>query len=407
MLKGNHTISVSEKEVPVLCECDVAVAGGGTAGFSAAVSAARAGASVVIIEKSNLFGGLWTNGLVLRLYGTHAFSGGERKNYFGGIGKEVTDRLKSLEQGIRYFDEDAFEPTPDPEAAVHIMDQMIQEEKNITVLFDVYLSGVIREGRMVKALICESSQGSFAVAARSFVDATGDCRVLDMASDECSVVTRYSTGLNHVLAGVSELTEKEISAVYGNMESMPNPDTVWVNMGGRKCDWTDLFEMSCLEMEHRGKIWKQLEQLRKNTGSHRPYIAKTAVQMGTRVTRLPRNSHTFRYEDAVSSPETQKPVGVSGWANYESNYKNRKPGYQIPYSVILPERVENLWIAGRCVNADERIIDSLRLIPNCFITGQAAGTAAAVCAFSGDSGSGLPYEMLEKELKRQKVILSL
>lgn len=406
MLKRNKTISVSERNVPILYECDVAVAGGGTAGFSAAVSAARTGAKVVIIEKNNLFGGLWTNGLVLRLYGTHAFFGGKRKNYFGGIGKEVTDRLKSLEKGIRYFGEDEFEPTPDPEAAVYIMDQMIQQE-NITVLFDVYLSGAIREGRKIKALICESSQGSFAVAAKGFVDATGDCKVLNMTSDECSVITRYSMGLNHILAGVSELTEEEISDVYGNMECMPNDDTLWVNMGGRKCDWTDLMQMSCLMMEHRGKIWKQLEQLRKNTGSHRPYIARTAVQMGTRVTRLPRNSYTFRYEDAISALEIQNPVGVSGWANYESNFKKKKAGYQIPYSVLLPENIENLWVAGRCVNADEEIIDSLRLIPNCFITGQAAGTAAAVCASYGAVGSQMPYELLEKELKRQNVILSI
>ena len=403
----NKTITVSERKISILCDCDVAIAGGGTAGFAAAVAAARTGAKTLILEKSNLFGGLWTNGLILRLYGTHAFKGEERKNYFGGIGKEVIDRINSFSHGIRFFGEDDFEPTPDPETAIHVMDEMIQEEENITVLLNVWISGVVFEENRIQALICESKQGSFAVTAKSFVDATGDCDILAMASNECSVVTRYNIGLNHILTGVENLSEKDIDAVYGNTAHMANPDTLWMNMSGSKCDWTDLFEMSRLEMNHRKKIWDQLALLKKNTGSEAPYISKTATQMGTRVTRLPRNNHTFSYEDATSNPLSEQPVGVSGWANYEANYKKHMSGYQIPYSVLVPESFGNLWVAGRCVNADEVIIDSLRLIPNCFITGQAAGAAAAICAENDYTAQQFAYPQLAQVLQKQRVILDL
>ena len=82
-------------------------------------------------------------------------------------------------------------------------------------------------------------------------------------------------------------------------------------------------------------------------------------------------------------------------------------GYQIPYSVLVPESFVNLWVAGRCVNADEIIIDSLRLIPNCFITGQAAGAAAAICAENDDTAQQVAYSKVAQVLKDQKVILDL
>lgn len=403
---ANNVITVSEKTIPILCDCDVVVAGGGTAGFSAAVSAARAGAKVVIIEKSNVFGGLWTNGLVLRLYGTHAFAQGKRKNYFGGIGKEVINRIDSFDHGVNFFGDDGFEPTPDPEIAIYVMDQIIQEE-HVTVLFNVYVADVVNQEESIKALICDSKQGRFAITAKSFVDATGDCDILAMTSNECSIVTRYNIGLNHILSGIKDLPESVIDTVYGNVEYMANLDTTWVNMDGEKCDWTDLFQFSKLEMEHRKKIWKQYAKLKEISGSNEIYISKTATQMGTRVTRLPHNDHTFQYEDAILRPESLQPIGVSGWANYEMNYKKQVSAYQIPYSTIRPESFKNLWVAGRCVNADEVIINSLRLIPNCFITGQAAGVAAAICAIHGYTGDQLPYRSFEKELKRQKVILNL
>lgn len=399
-----NQMTIPEKQIPILCDADVVVAGGGTAGFAAAVSAARADARVVIVEKSNLFGGLWTNGLVLRLYGTHAFLQGERKNYFGGVGKEVIDRLRDFHHGVRFFGENDFEPTPDPEAAIHVMDQMVREEK-ITVLFNTYISGAVQEGNTVTALICDSKQGQFALPARCFVDATGDCDILHAVSEECVLVTRYNMGLNHILTGIRDIPEDVFCSVYSNTAFMANPDTYWINMSGCKCDWTDLFAMSQLEMTHRDTMWKQLEQLRKVAASDAPYISKSATQMGTRVTRLPQNDRTLSYACTEKQPHFSEPIGVSGWANYERNYKNQVPPYQIPYDVIRPESISNLWVAGRCVNADEVAADSLRLIPNCFITGQAAGAAAALCAANGWQNDTLPYGQLEQLLRQQNVIL--
>ncbi len=402
---ANKMVVVPSENLPVLFDVDVVVAGGGSAGFAAAVAASRSGSKVLIIEKNNAFGGLWTNGLVLRLYGTHAHTpSGEVKNYYGGIGGEIVEKLSEMSAALHPFGEDNFEPTPDPQSAVHVMDNIIEKE-NVTVLFNTLITKVVMDKNKISALVCENKQGSFCVSANAFVDATGDADLLVKAGDSYTLVEKYSTGLNHLVAGVHDVKKEDFQSVYGKLPYTPNSDYFWLNMTGRRCDFTDMVAMSRLEIEHRNNMWEQLEKLREVSGKSDVYIPTVATQMGVRVTRIPQNDKTLSYADTINTPQPTDPIGVSGWANYEPEFKNKHTAYKIPYRVLLTDKTENLLMSGRCVNADDRAINSLRLVPNCFITGQAAGIAASIVAKSGIPSTEAYSHGMKDELEKQRVLL--
>ena len=403
---NKQTVQTTVREVGILTACDIVIAGGGTAGVAAAVSAARLGMNVVIIEKNNAFGGLWTNGLVLRLYGTHAYRDGSLVNYMGGIGAELVQMLMSMPGAVRTFGENCFEPTPDPEAAIYCMDQLCTVS-GVTPLFNTMITDVVVCDNQIQAVICQSNQGVFAVQAKAFIDCTGDCNLAYLAGDQFRLCTAYQIGLNHILAGIKDVDDAHLREVYGHPGVMENNDTLWINMTGSKCDFTDVQAMSRLEISHRDKMWAQLKQLRELCGSNAPYITHTATQMGTRVTRVLLAQDYMEYDRAVSGAEVSRPIGVSGWANYDGEFKRKMPGYQIPYEITVSARYQNLWTAGRSVCADDRIMNNLRLVPNCLITGQGAGVAAALAVKNHVANGAVSAEELSAALTKQDCILML
>jgi hypothetical protein len=151
----------------------------------------------------------------------------------------------------------------------------------------------------------------------------------------------------------------------------PAPHVNWLNMKGPIADGLDVAELSMLELKHRRAIWKNVEQARKRPGGEQAVLIETAPQMGVRLTRLLAGAKKLTMQEAKAGTRFNDVIGYGG------AYVG--PEFQIPYRCLIPAKLENLLAAGRCISADYALADTLRLIPICWVTGQAAGVAAALC----------------------------
>jgi hypothetical protein len=126
-----------------------------------------------------------------------------------------------------------------------------------------------------------------------------------------------------------------------------------------------------LELKHRKAIWNNVERSRKKPGAEQAVLIETAPQMGVRLTRLLAGTKKLTMQEAKAGTKFKDVIGYSG------AYVGRE--FQIPYGCLVPAKVDNILAAGRCISADFALADTLRLIPICWVTGQAAGVAAALC----------------------------
>ena len=178
----------------------------------------------------------------------------------------------------------------------------------------------------------------------------------------------------------------------------PAPGVNWLNMKGPVGDGLDVAELSNLELKHRRAIWNNVEKARKKPGAENAYLAETAPQMGVRLTRLLSGIKKLTLQEAKSGARFRDVIGYGG--AYAT-----APEFQIPYGCLIPAKVENLLAAGRCVSADFPIADTLRLIPVCWVTGQAAGIAAALSIKDKCKPREVNIEKLQAALRQQGAYL--
>jgi hypothetical protein len=173
----------------------------------------------------------------------------------------------------------------------------------------------------------------------------------------------------------------------------------WINLRGPEVDGLDLATLTRMEMNHRKWIWKNIQQSRSTPGYERIYLAETAPQIGVRITRVLDGLNTVRLDHVKNSTKFPDVVGVGGAANAEHDE------WQIPYGALVPEKIDNVLAAGRCISTDIRMADLVRLIPNCFVTGHAAGVAAAVAAQDRCTPRNADIAKIQKILRDQEAYL--
>jgi ribulose 1,5-bisphosphate synthetase/thiazole synthase len=385
-----------QRELPVIHQTDVLVVGGGSAGVVAAIAARRAGAKVALVERYGHFGGLWTGGLVLLVIG-HIVRGG--KQVCQGIGEEIMRRLDKLDGAIVNRRPGA-NPTVDAEAVKYVMVEMV-EEAGVKVLLHCWGVDAILDGNAVRGAVFESKSGRQAILAKIVVDATGDGDLFAVAGAEfehrshnVGLVSRVGN-LDRVDAAKAK--EQPKPKHLGNIT--PVPGVNWVNMHGPEVDGLDIEVLTRMELSHRKFVWQNIQRTRRTPGYEKVYLVETAPQLGVRITRVLHGLSTVTQADLKAGKRFDDVVAVGGAAG--GNHDE----WQVPYGALVPTKIDNLLAAGRCISAEMRMADLVRLIPNCFVTGHAAGAAAAVAALDGCRPRDVEVPKVQKILKQQEAYL--
>ena len=386
-------------ETKIVEEYDIAVCGGGFAGISAALAAARQGKRVILFEKQFMLGGLGTAGIVT-IY-LPLCDGFGRQVSFGiaeelfrlaiafGAEDKIPDNWLSAD-GSRTEKDKRFEVQYNPQLFAMSAEKLLLEA-GVDILYGTYVVATNLVGAKIKHIITENKSGRSAYAVGSVVDATGDCDVASLSGaptdtfEQGNVLAAwyYSIGRDGYklnMLGFSDIPDEE-KTEKNKVELL-----VQKRFGG--LDAKELSEQTC--MSHLS-VYNDLMKKRRSDPEIAPVTLATTPQV--RMTRkivgeyvmTEKEEHTY-FEDSVGMV---------------SNWKKRGPVYEVPFRTLYSSKVKNLICAGRCTSVNETLWDVMRVIPCCAVTGQAAGTAAAL----SDDFSALDVSVLQKELLAQGVVL--
>lgn len=407
------------------------VAGGGLTGVAAAVSAAREGLSVLLIEKSGCLGGALAGNLVYPFmpYWTKTPDNKISQYLSAGIFQEMRDREKAyLEKvGKTYYDWQFH-----PEYFKFLLDDMITEA-GVEVLFHATVFEANTDEGKLKSINVVAASGVLEFEGDFFVDATGNGDLFALAgcdfqlgreSDSlCQPMTtcfRMSgVDLEQFKQDRAMLQEKyKALRTEGKIENPREDILVFVGLGDGvlhfnttrviKHDPTNAFDISEAEIMARRQIFEIECFLKENsTAFANSTIVSIASEIGVRESRKLRGMHVLTeqelkdmvdFEDSIAlgnyDIDIHNPAG-SGTSHY---YFEGEEHYKIPYRSLLPKEYDNLLVAGRCISATHEAQASIRIMPICACLGEAAGMAAAVAFNSGKTAHSVDVTAVQKKL---------
>lgn len=376
---------------------DVVVAGGGIAGISAALASAREGKKTLLIDRMFLLGGLATLGLVT-VYLPLCDGAGQQVSF--GIAEELLrlsvsrgyERLYPdtwLDAPERDHGRQRFEVQYNPQVFAILCERLLKES-GADILFGTSVCGAIREGNRIAALIVENKSGRSAISAKCFVDATGDADIFAFSGTPtrlCSSGNSMAAWYYETMAGTNCL--HMVGASDCPREDETSDTAKEYNV--RRISGLDAAEISdALLQSHRTsldlflKSGEVSEAHSLSTIAGVPQLRMTRCVYGAYV--LDESEHDIRFDDSI---------GLTG------DWRKRGIIYELPFRTLYNPATVNLLAAGRCISVTDAMWDISRVIPTSAVTGQAAGTAAAVC----DDMTSLDICFLQRRLSESKVKL--
>jgi hypothetical protein len=425
---------------PVIYEADIAVVGGGSAGTLAAISAARKGANVILIESQNALGGSRTVMGVDTFYGY--FSPGDRTSrVVGGITYEIVERL--LAKKAAFFRPNTFGAgtgvTYDIEILKMLFEQLVLES-GAKLLYHSFVPEVIMDGGRILSILISNKAGLQRVNAELFIDATGDADIAaragapyELAGTEGREVQSLSTifymgNVNNERAFSLTQTERtnlmkeaeasgnyRLTRIGGSIHPTPHPGFVHANLTRiPNIDATDPFALTQAEIEGRRQANEYARFLIcEHPGFEDAYLAMTASYIGVRETRRIIGDYILNGDDVVSGRKFEDAI-VCCSAPIEDHHAGKDVRwryveghgyYHIPYRSLLPKNVRNLLVAGRCLSATHEAQASARNSAQCMAMGEAAGLAASLALNSEQDPADISFNALTTALVDQDVLL--
>ena len=384
---------------------DLAVIGGGFAGVAAAISAARGGARVVLLEKGNSLGGAAVNCLVNPFMPNHTKLEGQLAQLSRGLFAEIKEKLDqrgALCIGCVFGEEE-----------LKILLNDMVREAGVDVLFRAYLTSVQRDGDRITSLSFATISGVIELSADYYVDATGDAQVAFLAGCPtvlgregdrlCQPMTlcfrvgnvdteRFGASKAALQEAYREaLVNGELMNPRENILVFPTtvPNVLHFNTTRVvKMDPTSVYDVSAAEMLARDQVREVYAFMKAHAeGLENSFLLSTAAEIGVRESRMivgdyvltEADCRAFRkFEDAIAACnydiDIHNPEG-SGTSHY---YFPEGEYYTIPYRSLIPLGVSNMLVAGRCISSDHGAQASYRIMPTVCCIGEAAGSAMSL-----------------------------
>jgi hypothetical protein len=421
-------------DLPVFDHADVVVIGSGSAGSPSAIAAARTGADTLLIERYGFLGGTSTT-VLDTFYGFYTPASDARR-VVGGIAWEIVERLYSyqmvLERPSSYGAGQAV--TYDPTTLKVVWEQTALSS-GVRLLLHTFVVDVLLHEDRITGLVVANKRGLGLITGGIFVDASGDADVAFRAGvpfiaagqdgfPAQSLTTTFRVGNVDTAAAkrvkradlVAAMQAANLSGEYrlpreeGSVHETPQAGVIATNMTRvAYVDGTDPAELTKAEVEGRKQALEYTRFLRSEiAGYENAFLMNFSTQIGIRETRrvhgeyrLTRDDvlHARRFDDAIAqcgAPIEDHAAGSSTRWEYVPNGDT----YDIPFRALIPQRVPNLLIAGRCLSADHDAHASVRSMGQCMAMGQAAGTAAALAHARQVAPRDLPVNDLQTQLIR-------
>ena len=393
-------VGEAARMLPVVGDYDVVVAGGGMAGVAAAVAAARRGARVGLVEKQSALGGLATLGNVTIWL---PLCDGKGRQVVGGLSEEllrlsVADLPRDYEAARFRRPPACWEKGGDAEERRHRrfkcefnpssymleLEQLVIDE-GVHLLYDTRVCAVQRDGENLTHLVIENKSGRRAVACKAVVDATGDADLCFLAGEETESLDSNSTAGWFYTLTDGELRLHQHSKNYCPMATRAGGE-------GPFFRGDDGAQVTAQILATRRLLREKLARMRAERPGDDIQVFNPATIACFRMTR--RLVGAFSLGERHMHEWFDDAIGLTG------DWRKAGPVYAIPYRCLCGVRAKNLAVAGRCISVDTTVWDVTRAIPGCVVTGEAAGTAAAMAAVGcgGDLGA-LPVRELQEELR--------
>ena len=401
-----------EQRLPIARNKDVIIVGGGPAGLAAAIAAARNGASTSLIERFGYLGGTATASLMACINGFRNQVEPDFTQTVRGIAEEIVLRLKQIDGlGRSPYPQKAYPTEPgameysyaiDTEKFKYITMKMC-DEAGVDLMLHNWFAASIVEDDTIRGIIVENKSGRQALMAKVIIDASGDGDVAARAGvpfwqtrkDEAP---RLNDAMMYRIAFGRTRPQKVHGCDFGDNA------VIWGPSPG-PMDGTDADQLSAGEVAARLRLFEDLEQKKqKHPELADARVVESPPLLGIRQTRFIEGEYRLTAEDALDGRRFEDVVAISSCAiihYYGYRRYLEHEGYDIPYRCLVPRRIDNLLIAGRCICSDQQPFESHRAMVNIMAIGQAAGTAAALCCRTATTPRRLDVPLLQQTLESQ------
>ena len=380
-------------------EYDVIVCGGGFAGISASLASARMGKKTLLLEKMYMLGGLGTAGIVT-IYLPLCDGCGRQVSY--GIAEEllrfsISDWCEERYPenwldgiGTRTEKDKRFEVQYNPHIFAMKVEKFLRDE-GVDIMYGTYCVAVDKKDDKIEHIIVENKSGRYAYKTKSVVDATGDCDIALFSGADTETFKAgnilaawyYSLGkdgYNLRIHGVADISDEE-KKNGKEIEKLTD----------RRFSGLDAKEISEFVSLSHMSAYNDIMRRRKADDNYIPVTMTSMPQL--RMTRKIVGEYVL--DDKEMHKYFEDSIGMV------SDWRKRGPVYEVPFRTLCSGKVKNLICAGRCTSVTESMWDIMRVIPCCAVTGQAAGTAAAMT----DDFTKLDVKELQRILVENGVIL--